>query len=163
MKPSCDWCERRRMDYAYLLPKVFPRRVLQPGGGFGSQLPIANSCSAVPRLRTISRGRAVWQARRVHTPKVAGSNPAFAICRERIINQLDGGNAVQGAPVVRWVLFLCQFRKEGKAIKGESYDEFVEKFKPKKTTDDCYTPPEIYEVIKGWVCEKYKTEIFKIK
>lgn len=50
---------------------------------------------------------------------------------------------------MRWVLFLCQFRKEGKAIKGESYDEFVEKFKPKKTTDDCYTPPEIYEVIKG--------------
>ena len=34
LKPSCDWCERRRMDYAYLLPKVFPRRVLQPGGGF---------------------------------------------------------------------------------------------------------------------------------
>lgn len=48
MKPSCDWCERRRMDYAYLLPKVFPRRVLQPGGGFGWQLPIANSCSAAP-------------------------------------------------------------------------------------------------------------------
>lgn len=106
MKPSCDWCERRRMDYAYLLPKVFPRRVLQPGGGIGWQLPIANSCSAVPRLRTISRGRAVWQARRVHTPKVAGSNPAFAICRERIINQLGSGNTVQRAPVARWVLFV---------------------------------------------------------
>lgn len=25
--------------------------------------------------------------------------------------------------------------------KGENYEEFVEKFKPKKTTDDCYTPP----------------------
>lgn len=24
---------------------------------------------------------------------------------------------------------------------GETYEEFVEKFKPKKTTDDCYTPP----------------------
>lgn len=23
----------------------------------------------------------------------------------------------------------------------EDYDGFVEKFKPKKTTDDCYTPP----------------------
>lgn len=22
------------------------------------------------------------------------------------------------------------------------YDAFVEKFKPKKTTDDCYTPPQ---------------------
>ena len=29
--------------------------------------------------------------------------------------------------------------------KGETYEEFVEKFKPKKTTDDCYTPNEIYE------------------
>lgn len=29
------------------------------------------------------------------------------------------------------------------------YEGFVEKFKPKKTTDDCYTPPEIYEAVKG--------------
>lgn len=38
-------------------------------------------------------------------PKVAGSNPAFAVCRERIINQLGSGNTVQRAPVARWVLF----------------------------------------------------------
>ena len=25
--------------------------------------------------------------------------------------------------------------------KEQDYDEFIEKFKPKKTTDDCYTPP----------------------
>nr|DAJ82391.1 MAG TPA: hypothetical protein [Caudoviricetes sp.] len=25
--------------------------------------------------------------------------------------------------------------------KNQNYDEFIEKFKPKKTTDDCYTPP----------------------
>ncbi len=24
--------------------------------------------------------------------------------------------------------------------KKQDYDEFIEKFKPKKTTDDCYTP-----------------------
>ena len=35
------------------------------------------------------------------------------------------------------------------------YETFVEKFKPKKTTDDCFTPPEIYNVIRDWVCEKY--------
>ena len=40
-------------------------------------------------------------------------------------------------------------------MKNETYEEFVEKFKPKKTTDDCYTPPEIYEAIKDWVCEKF--------
>lgn len=39
--------------------------------------------------------------------------------------------------------------------KSKTYEEFVEKFKPKKTTDDCYTPPEIYETIKEWVCREY--------
>lgn len=27
----------------------------------------------------------------------------------------------------------------------EDYEGFVEKFEPKKTTDDCYTPPKIYD------------------
>lgn len=30
-------------------------------------------------------------------------------------------------------------------VQGESYEQFVGKFKPKKTTDDCYTP-EVMEV-----------------
>lgn len=38
---------------------------------------------------------------------------------------------------------------------GESYEEFVEKFKPKKTTDDCYTPPAIYEAVKDWAVKEY--------
>ena len=36
----------------------------------------------------------------------------------------------------------------------EEYKLFVEKFKPKKTTDDCYTPPEVYEAVKQWVLEE---------
>lgn len=40
-------------------------------------------------------------------------------------------------------------------MKNETYEEFVEKFKTKKTTDDCYTPPEIYETIKRWACKEY--------
>ena len=31
------------------------------------------------------------------------------------------------------------------------YEGFTEKFKPKKTTDDCYTPPSIYEAVLGWL------------
>ena len=34
--------------------------------------------------------------------------------------------------------------------KMQDYDEFVEKFKPKKTTDDCYTPPLVYEAVLEW-------------
>lgn len=34
--------------------------------------------------------------------------------------------------------------------KNQDYDEFIEKFKPKKTTDNCYTPPLVYEAVLGW-------------
>ena len=37
----------------------------------------------------------------------------------------------------------------------EEYKKFEEKFKPKKTTDDCYTPDEVYEVIADWVANEY--------
>ena len=39
--------------------------------------------------------------------------------------------------------------------KSKTYYEFVEKFKPKKTTDDCYTPPSVYAVIRDWACKEY--------
>ena len=35
------------------------------------------------------------------------------------------------------------------------YEGFVEKFKPKKTTDDCYTPPAIYEAVLEYVGKNY--------
>lgn len=41
--------------------------------------------------------------------------------------------------------------KVSKKEKFLDYDGFVEKFKPRKTTDDCYTPPELYEIVKVWV------------
>ena len=34
--------------------------------------------------------------------------------------------------------------------KVQDYDAFVEKFKPKKTTDDCYTPPLVYDAVLAW-------------
>lgn len=36
------------------------------------------------------------------------------------------------------------------------YDEFVEKFKDKKTTDDCYTPKPVFDVILNYLKEKGK-------
>ena len=38
-----------------------------------------------------------------------------------------------------------------KEEKFNDYDGFVEKFKPKKTTDDCYTPPCVYDAVLDWV------------
>ena len=34
--------------------------------------------------------------------------------------------------------------------KGETYEQFTEKFIPKRTTDDCYTPPQVYEALLQW-------------
>ena len=39
--------------------------------------------------------------------------------------------------------------------KSKTYEEFVEKFKPKKTTDDCFTPPLVYDAVLEWVVEEY--------
>lgn len=38
------------------------------------------------------------------------------------------------------------------------YQAFVDKFKPKLTTDDCYTPPLVYEAVKQWACKEYGIE-----
>lgn len=45
---------------------------------------------------------------------------------------------------------------------GETYDMFVAKFEVKKTTDDCYTPENIYNVVRDWVCNKYNVDKNKI-
>ena len=37
----------------------------------------------------------------------------------------------------------------------DEYKAFVEKFKAKKTTDDCYTPPVVYAAIANWVADEY--------
>ena len=39
-------------------------------------------------------------------------------------------------------------------MKFKTYDEFVEKFKPKLTTDDCYTPPVVYEAVADWAANE---------
>ena len=44
------------------------------------------------------------------------------------------------------------------ADESPEYRAFVEKFKPKKTTDDCLTPPIVYDAILGWVRREYHLE-----
>ena len=42
-------------------------------------------------------------------------------------------------------------REEG----NEEYNEFLDKFEAKKTTDDCYTPELVYEAVADWVAKEY--------
>jgi len=44
----------------------------------------------------------------------------------------------------------------------EEYRAFTEKFKPKKTTDDCYTPENIYNAIVDWCVKEYGIDPEKI-
>lgn len=48
-------------------------------------------------------------------------------------------------------------KMQGKTVKEvfEDYDGFIEKFKQKKTTDDCITPPEVYEAVANYVSKEY--------
>lgn len=46
--------------------------------------------------------------------------------------------------------------------KSKTYEEFIEKFKPKLTTDDCATPPLIYEAVLGWACKEYGIDPSKV-
>lgn len=48
----------------------------------------------------------------------------------------------------------CKSRREI----HEDYDGFVEKFKPRKTTDDCYTPQPVYDAVLGWLRENADIE-----
>ena len=41
---------------------------------------------------------------------------------------------------------------------SSAYQEFVEKFKSKKTTDDCYTPDVVYGAVRDWVVDEYGLE-----
>ena len=43
-------------------------------------------------------------------------------------------------------------RQEG----NDEYNAFLDKFEEAKTTDDCYTPPNIYEAVADWVANEYK-------
>lgn len=43
-------------------------------------------------------------------------------------------------------------------IDKADYNAFVEKFQPKKTTDDCYTPETVYDAVANWVADTYRLD-----
>ncbi len=44
------------------------------------------------------------------------------------------------------------------AESSEEYDAFVDKFRPKLTTDDCYTPPNVYAAVRDWAVQRYELQ-----
>lgn len=52
--------------------------------------------------------------------------------------------------------------KQISMLDNPTYSAFIEKFKPKKTTDDCYTPPHVFEAVLGWVIDRYGIDPEKV-
>ena len=45
---------------------------------------------------------------------------------------------------------------------NDEYKRFVDKFKPNKTTDDCYTPDNVYNAVLDWVVHEYGIDRGKV-
>ena len=54
--------------------------------------------------------------------------------------------------------FLRRMKEGELSEDSDEYQEFLQKFEAKKTTDDCYTPTNIYEVVADYVAEHYNVE-----
>ena len=57
-------------------------------------------------------------------------------------------------------LFFDQREKENdkKEAGNDTYNQFIDKFKGAKTTDDCYTPENVYNALAEWVAKEYGIE-----
>ena len=55
-------------------------------------------------------------------------------------------------------LFGWPVERKAKSVQGlvgkDNYEEFLAKFDAPKTTDDCYTPAEVYGAVLGWLKER---------
>ena len=50
-------------------------------------------------------------------------------------------------------------RDDGSREEGnDEYNDFLDKFEAKKTTDDCYTPDIVYDALADWVAKEYKLD-----
>ena len=74
-----------------------------------------------------------------------------------------GGLAIAGAKVTEEQKAQDWFNDESRMEinpdeQSEEYQQFVEKFETKKTTDDCYTPDLVYAAVVEWVEQEYSVK-----
>lgn len=57
---------------------------------------------------------------------------------------------------------LQDIKKQANNVYGEDdtdeYKNFVDKFKLKKTTDDCFTPDNVYETVADYVATRFNVD-----
>jgi len=57
--------------------------------------------------------------------------------------------------------FVTKKKKATKTL-FDDYEAFVDKFEDKKTTDDCYTPDNVYKAILNFISDKFDLKDFEI-
>ncbi len=53
---------------------------------------------------------------------------------------------------------IDQYAQLDSVTAAHEYADFLAKFEAKKTTDDCYTPPEIFTAVHRWAAAEYKLQ-----
>ena len=57
---------------------------------------------------------------------------------------------------------LQDIKKQANSVYDEDdtdeYKNFTDKFKPKKTTDDCFTPDNVYETVADYVATRFNVD-----
>ena len=57
-----------------------------------------------------------------------------------------------------WQSFEDKMKRADDMTEDDEYRDFLAKFEAAKTTDDCYTPMEVYEAVAAWVADQYGVE-----
>ncbi|MGN0851841.1 MAG: hypothetical protein ACI4Q3_00525 [Kiritimatiellia bacterium] len=75
---------------------------------------------------------------------------------DKLLEQYDRQELadLMGAEAVDDLLADLEAEKPSEAENAE-YDAFVDKFRPKLTTDDCYTPENVFAVVQEWAVNRY--------
>ena len=72
------------------------------------------------------------------------------------VEEQGDGNSMEADEIERKKREFEERMRAGEIDEGdEEYQAFLEKFVPKKTTDDCYTPEPVYDAVAKWVAEEY--------
>ena len=72
------------------------------------------------------------------------------------VEEQGDGNSMEADEIERKKREFEERMRAGEIDEGdEEYQAFLEKFVPKKTTDDCYPPEPVYDAVAKWVAEEY--------
>ena len=72
------------------------------------------------------------------------------------VEEQGDGDSMEADEIERKKREFEERMRAGEIDEGdEEYQAFLEKFVPKKTTDDCYTPELVYDAVAKWVADEY--------